>query len=106
MKEIVKKIMETEHAVREKIDRARGEAQKIIRDAEKRSREILEERRQDSARKAQELIAYMKREAEEEKARQIDKVKGGSPELIEKKNAEIDRAVGRVVDAVLGTSTD
>ena len=105
MKEIVKKIMETEQEVRERIDRARGDAQRIVREAEKRSRELVEEDRQKTARDAQEIVARMKREAEQEKVHRIEKVKGGSPELIEKKGREIDRAVRRVVDAVLGTET-
>lgn len=95
--------METEHDVRERIDQARGQAQQIVREAEKRSRGLIEERRQKTAHEAQDTIARMKNEAEQERARQIEKVKGGSPELIEKKSSEIERAVRRVVDEVLGT---
>lgn len=103
MKEIVKKIMETEREVRERIETAREEAQRIVREAEKKSRELTEEHRQRTTRDAQEMVERMKREAEAEKTLQIEKVKGGSHALIEKRSTEIERAVGRIVGVVLGT---
>jgi V/A-type H+-transporting ATPase subunit G/H len=94
--------MDTEREVRERIDGAREEAQKIIRRAETESRNVDEQGRQRAVKEANELIERMKREAEEEKNRQIDKVKGGSPELLASKAKEIDRAAERVKRLILG----
>jgi V/A-type H+-transporting ATPase subunit G/H len=102
MKEVVQKIMETEREVRERIDGARGEAQKVIRRAETESRDIEEQERQKAVQEAHELVERMKREAEEEKNRQIEQVRGGSPELLVSKAKEIDAAVERVKRLVLG----
>jgi V/A-type H+-transporting ATPase subunit G/H len=102
MKEIVQKIMDTEREIREKIDGARGEAQKIVRRAESQSRETEELGRQRAVQEAHELVERMKREAEEEKSRQIEQVRGGSPELLETKAREIGIAVERVKKLVLG----
>lgn len=102
MKEIVQKIMETEREVRERIDGAREEAQRIIRKAESESREVEEQGKQEAVREAQELVSRMKREAEEEKNRQIEEVRGGSPELLETKTGEIATAVDRVTKLILG----
>ena len=46
MKEIVQKIMDTEREIRERIEQAGGEAQKIVRRAEAQSRETEELSRQ------------------------------------------------------------
>jgi V/A-type H+-transporting ATPase subunit G/H len=102
MKEIVQKIMETEREVRERIEGAREEAQKIIRKAEFESRDVEEQGRQKAVREAQELVSRMKREAEEERNRQIEEVRGGSPELLETKAGEITTAVDRVKKLILG----
>ena len=102
MKEIVQKIMETEREVRERIDGAREEAQRIIRKAESESRDVEEQGRQKAVGEAHELIVRMKREAEEEKNRQIEAVQGGSPELLENKAGEIETAVDRVTKLILG----
>ena len=102
MKEIVQKIMETEREVRERIDGTREEAQRIVRKAETESREVEEKGRQRAVGEAHELIVRMKREAEAEKNRQIEKVRGGSPELLETRAKEIGTAVDRVKKLVLG----
>jgi vacuolar-type H+-ATPase subunit H len=102
MKEIVQKIMDTEREIREKIDRARSEAQKIVRKAESQSRETEELSRQKAVVEAHELVERMKREAEEEKNHQIEQVRGGSPELLESKAREIGTAVERIKKLVLG----
>lgn len=102
MKEIVQKIMETEREVRERIDGVREEAQRIIRKVESESREIEEQGRQKAVGEAHELIVRMKREAEAEKNRQIEEVRGGSPELLETRAGEIETAVDRVTKLVLG----
>lgn len=103
MKEVVRKIIETEREVRDRIERAHGQAQKIVRDSETSSRELTEERRQKAVLEAQELVERMKKEAEEEHHRQVEKVKGGSPELVRKKSKEIDRAVELVTALVIGS---
>ncbi len=102
MKEIVQQILKTEQEVRDKIEEARKESQKIVRDAETRSREIVEEGRQKAVHEAQELVERLKREAEEERTRQIEAVRGGSPELIESRSREIDRAVERITRLLTG----
>jgi len=102
MKEIVQKIMETEREARERIDGAREEAQRIIRKAESESREVEERGRQKAVNEAHELIVRMKREAEAEKNRQIEEVRGGSPELLDTKAKEIETAVDLVTKLVLG----
>ena len=102
MKEIVKKIIDTEQEVRGRIEAARSEAQKIVRDAERDSRSLEEEHRQNAVKDAHDAIETAKREAEEEKARQIAEVAGGSTELIRRKKGEIETAVQRVSDMILG----
>jgi len=102
MKEIVQKIMETEREVRERIDGAREDAQRIIRKAESESRDVEEQSRQKAVGKAHDLVERMKREAEAEKSRQIEEVRGGSPELLETKAKQIDTAVERVTNLILG----
>lgn len=106
LKEIVQKIIETEQEVREKIEVARKEAQDIVRRAEAQSRELEEQKRQEAVKQAQELIERLKREAERERDSQVENVKGGSKELIEKKGGEIDRAVERVTDLIIGIEHD
>ncbi len=76
--------------------------QKIIRKAESESRDIEEQGRQKAVGDAHDLVERMKREAEEEKSRQIEEVRGGSPELLEAKAGEIETAVDRVTKLVLG----
>ncbi len=102
MKEAVRKIIDTEREVREKIERARDDAQKTVRDAEIGSRELLEEAKQKAVREGQELIARLQREAEDERHRQVEMVKGGSPELMTKRKKEIDRAIQRIVTLISG----
>ena len=102
MKEVVQKIMETEREIRERIDGAREKAQKIIRRAESESRDVEEQGRQKAVQEAHELIERMKREAEEEKNHHIEKVRGGSPELLGSKAKEIDTAAERIKRLILG----
>ena len=52
--------------------------------------------------KAQEISERMKREAEEERQRQVNAAQGGSAELIRKKSAEIKAATTRVTNLILG----
>jgi vacuolar-type H+-ATPase subunit H len=102
LKEIVKQIMETETEVREAVENARAEAQKIVREAESESREIIEKGRQDAIRKSQELVSKYRSDAEAEHSRQVDAVKGGSGELIASKADHIEAAVAKVLDIVKG----
>lgn len=102
MKEVVKKIMEAENATRERIDEARAEAQKRVRAAEAKSREIIEEAKQKAVTEGQQLVETLTKEAEEERASKVAKVSGGSPEVLEKHSAEIERAVRRVCGLVTG----
>jgi vacuolar-type H+-ATPase subunit H len=102
LKEIVKQIMETETEVREAVDNARAEAQKIVREAETQSRDIIEQGRQDAIRESQELVEKYRKDAETERQRQIDAVKGGSEELLVSKAVHIETAAGKVLDIVKG----
>ena len=102
MKEIVKQIMETETEVREAVDSARADAQKIVRDAETQSRDVIEKGRQSAIRESQELVAKYRKDAEDERKRQVDAVKGGSEELLASKAAHIDTAAVKVLDIVKG----
>lgn len=100
MKEVVRKIIDTEREIRERIERAREKAQKTVREAEVKSRELLEEAKQQAVREGQELVARLQHEAEEERDRQVEMVKGGSPELMTKKKKEINRAIQRIIDLI------
>jgi len=102
VKEIVRQIMETENEVRERVEQARAEAQKIVRDAETRVREIIETGRQEAIRESQELVARQRQEAEQERARQIGAVEGGGAELLAGKSAEIEKAAAAVLEIVTG----
>ena len=102
MKEIVKQIMETETEVREAVDKARAEAQKIVREAETESRDVIEKGRQSAIRESQELVAKYRKDAEDERRRQVDAVKGGSEELLASKGARIETAAVKVLDIVKG----
>jgi vacuolar-type H+-ATPase subunit H len=102
VKEIVQKILETEKEVRESIEKAHADSQRIVREAEEGSRQVEERVRHAAMQKAQEITERMKREAEEERQRQIDAAQGGSAELIRKKSAEIKAATTRVTNHVLG----
>jgi len=102
VKEAVRKIIDIEREVREKIERARDDAQKTVRDAEVGSRELLEGAKQKAVREGQELIARLQREAGDERDRQVKMVKGGSPELMTKRKKEIDRAIQRIVTLIAG----
>jgi vacuolar-type H+-ATPase subunit H len=75
----------------------------IVRDAETRSREIIETGRQTAVRESQELLARLRREAEQERARQVDAVKGGGAELLAGKTAEIETAAAEVLGIITGT---
>ena len=102
MKEIVKKIMETETEVREAVDNARTEAQKIVREAETQSRDVIEKGRQDAIRESQGLVAKYRKDAENERKRQVDAVKGGSEELLASKASHIEAAAVKVLNIVKG----
>lgn len=102
MKEIVKQIMETETEVRGAVDNARTEAQKIVREAEGQSRDVIEKGRQNAIRESQELVAKYRKDAEGERKRQVDAVKGGSEELLASKAAYIETAASKVLDIVKG----
>ncbi len=102
MKEIVKQIMETETEVRAAIDNARAEAQKIVREAEAQSRDVVDKGRQDAIRESQKLVAKYRKDADDERKRQVNAVKGGSAELLASKSAQIETAAARVLDIVKG----
>lgn len=102
MKEIVQKILETEKEVRDGIEKAHADAQRIVREAEDGSRQVEERVRQKAMHEAQEIVEKMKGEAEKERQRQIDAAQGGSVELIRKKSAEIKAATARVTNLILG----
>lgn len=102
MKEIVQKILETEKEVRESIEKAHADSQRIVREAEEGSRQVEEGVRHTAMQKAQEISERMKREAEEERQRQVNAAQGGSAELIRKKSAEIKAATTRVTNLILG----
>ncbi len=102
MKEIVKQIMETETEVRAAIDNARAEAQKIVREAEAQSRDVVDKGRQDAIRESQELVSKYRKDAENERKRQVDAVKGGSDELLASKSVQIEAAAAKVLDIVKG----
>ena len=104
MKEIVKKIMETENEIRGKVEDAYLRAQKIVRAAESGSRDIIEKKRQDAIKEGQELIERLTGEAEGERALQVEKVKGGSAELLKRRSKEVDSAIGRIIDMVTDSS--
>jgi vacuolar-type H+-ATPase subunit H len=102
LKEIVKQIMETETEVREAVEDARAEAQKIVREADAQARDVIEKGRQDAIRESQKLVTKYRDDAEAERKRQIDAVKGGSEELLASKAPHIDAAVVKVLDIVKG----
>jgi vacuolar-type H+-ATPase subunit H len=104
LKEVVKKIMETENEVRGKVERAHEEAQKIVRSAEGKSRDIAEESRQNAIREGQRLVELLKKEAETERDLQVGKVRGGSEELVKRRAKEIERAVKEITKLVTGES--
>ena len=102
MKEVVKKIMETEAEVRKKVEAAHEKAQKIVRGAEGKSRDVTEETRQNAIREGQQLIEFLKKEAEAERDREVGKVKGGSAEIMERRAKEIDLAVMAITGLATG----
>ena len=102
MKEIVKQIVETENEVRGRVEQAHTEAQKIVRDAEAHSREIVEAGRQETVHESQELVARLRHEAEEERTRQIEAVKGGGTELLAGKKGVIEAAAAEVLGIITG----
>jgi vacuolar-type H+-ATPase subunit H len=102
VKEIVQKILEAEKEVRESIEKAHADAQKIVRDAENQSGQIEARVREQAMHEAQKKVDLLKGEAEAERQRQIAAAQGGSTELIRKKSAEIKAAARRVTDLVLG----
>ncbi|MBU8920725.1 MAG: hypothetical protein KOO63_02585 [Bacteroidales bacterium] len=106
MKEIVKKIMETEKEIRGRIDEAKAKAQKVVRGAETKSREVVEQGRHQAVHDGQELIERLSREAERERALQVSKVSGGSEELLQKKSAGIAKAVTRIHGLVTGKEAE
>jgi F-type H+-transporting ATPase subunit b len=102
LKEIVQRILETEKEARESIERARADAQKIVREAEDRSGQVEEGVRERAVHEAQAIIERMKQEAEEERQRQLEKARGGSAEIIARKGTEIEAAALRVANLILG----
>ena len=100
MKEIVKRIMETETEIRDRVEDAHSEAQKIVRAAETGSRDIVEEKRLAAMKEGQALIERLASEAEEERALQVEKVSGGSAELLKRRSKEVEKAVARIIDIV------
>jgi len=102
LKEIVKKIMESEKEVRARIDEAHAEAQKIVREAESKSREIVEQGRQKAVQEGQNLTEKMKREAEEERRVRVSQVNVNPDEIMKKCGASIDRTVAIIKDLVTG----
>lgn len=104
MKEIVKKIMESEKEVRARIDEAHAEAQRIVREAEAKSREIVEQGRQKAVVEGQELMERMKRDAEAERKARLSRVGVSPDEVIKKRGAVIDLTVALIKDLVTGKS--
>lgn len=102
MKEIVQKILEAEKEARDGIERARAEAQRIVREAEEKSRQVEDGVRQGAMQKAHAVMERMKEEAEAERRRQVENAQIGSAEIIGKKKAEIEAAAGRVANLILG----
>ncbi len=102
LKEIVKKIMESEKEIRARIDDAHAESQKIVREAESKSREIVEQGRQKAVIEGQEIIDRMRREAENERKIRLSEVGVSPDEAMKKRGAEIDRAVAMIKDLVTG----
>ena len=102
MKEIVQKILEVEKEVRESIEKAHADAQRIVREAEDKSGQIEARVREQAMHEAQKKVDLLKGEAEAERQRQIAAAQGGSTELIEKKSTEIKAAARRVTDLILG----
>jgi vacuolar-type H+-ATPase subunit H len=102
LKEIVQKILETEKEAHDGIENARVEAQRIIRKAEDQSGQIEAGVREKAVLEAQKITERIKKEAEEERQRQIDAAQGGSAELIKKKSAEIEEAAENVTNLILG----
>jgi vacuolar-type H+-ATPase subunit H len=100
LKEIVKKIMETENEVRGRVEDAHSQAQKIVRAAESGSRDIIEKKRLEAVKEGQALIERLTGEAEEQRTLQVEKVRGGSAELLKSRSKKVDRAVGRIIDMV------
>lgn len=102
MKDIVKKIMESEKEVRASVEAARAEAQQIVRDSEVKNREIIEQGRQKAVMEGQNLLESMKREAEEERKVQVSQVKIDTESVMKKRGSEIDRTVAMIKDLVTG----
>ncbi len=102
MKDIVKKIMESEKEVRASVEAARAEAQQIVRDAEAKNREIIEQGRQKAVTEGQNLLESMKREAEEERKVQVSQVSIDTDAVMKKRGREIDRTVAMIKDLVTG----
>ncbi len=75
----------------------------IVRDAEARSRDIIDSGRQEAVRKARELVEKYRADAERERRRQIDAVKDVSGELLTSKADRIEGAVRKVLEIVKGT---
>ena len=102
MKDIVKKIMESEKEVRASVEAAHAEAQQIVRDAEGKGREIAEQGRQKAVIEGQNLLERMKREAEEERKVQVSQVSIDTNAVMKRRGREIDRTVAMIKDLVTG----
>jgi V/A-type H+/Na+-transporting ATPase subunit G/H len=102
VKEIIQKILETEKEARDGIERAREEAQQIVREAEEKSRQVEEGVRTEAMQKAHSIMERMKEEAEGERKQQVERAQVGSTEIIKKKKAEIEAAAGCVTNLILG----
>jgi len=94
--------METENEIRGKVEEAHSSAQKIVRVAESGSRDIVEKKRQEAMKEGQALIERLTSEAEKERTVQVNKVKGGSSELLKRRASEVDKAVDKIVMMVTG----
>jgi vacuolar-type H+-ATPase subunit H len=102
LKEIVQRILETEKEVRESIEKARADAQDIVREAEDKSGEIEDAVREKAMHEAQEIAERMKKEAEAERQGQIAAARGGSESLLKTKGASVKEVAERVTNLVLG----
>jgi vacuolar-type H+-ATPase subunit H len=102
VKEIIRKILETEKEARDGIENSRAEAQQIVREAEEKSRQVEEGVRKEAMQKAHSIMEQMKEEAERERKQQVERAQVGSTEIIKKKKTEIETVADRVMNLILG----
>ena len=72
------------------------------RRADYHQRDIIEKGRQGAIRESQELVAKCRSDAEAERKRQVDAVKGGSEEMLASKSAQIEAASVKVLEIAKG----